>query len=597
MPGLAMTEKIVIARRSLRRRGNLTIMSFKDIQIRISEFVNDKSATTADYLAIFKELELLDKLEGYITRAESRGYLPHYFRKIRVAFLSSYIIQSLPEVFRARAIFHNLSAEVYNAPYAQISQEILNSESGLYKFAPNVIYILAEQKDFLSDKHLGELVGVLREKMGARIVLVVADNNVAPRQSSGIKDFSVGTKDFYSSSLSRSHYYFDFNAFLAKIGREEHWYTKYKDLGDMRLAPQAFPALSEELLAYAVAAAGNTKKCLVLDLDNTLWDGVVGEDGMTGIKPNKKLQEYILDLYKRGVILAINSKNNFEDAMEAIERHPEMVLRKNHFAAWRINWNMKDGNIAELADELSLGTDSFVFLDDDALNMRLIRTNKPEVAVMHSESIYDYAGFHSFGVTAEDARRGEMYAEERQRKEHKAKFKSPEEFLRDLKMEVTIERVNEESIPRISQLTQKTNQFNLTTRRYSESEVRDLLAKNWRIWTIKAKDVFGDYGVIGAAMGYTEGEDWKIDNFLLSCRVLGRGIENVFLAHIFDEAKKAGARTVGAEFISTKKNKPAENFLPQSGFRLIKVEAKKKSYRFDLKKPYIKPTYLRVLTK
>ena len=360
----------------------------------------------------------------------------------------------------------------------------------------------------------------------------------------------------------------------------------------MRLAPQAFPALSEGFLAYAVGAAGNNKKCLVVDLDNTLWEGVVGEDGVAGIKPNKKLQEHILDLYKRGVILAINSKNNLEDALEPIEKHPDMILRKNHFAGWRINWNTKDRNIAEIADELSLGADSFVFIDDDSLNLSLVRANLPEVAAMHPDNLYDYAGFHSFNLTDEDARRGEMYAEERRRKEHFQNFKSPEEFLRDLKMEVMIEAANEENISRISQLTQKTNQFNLTTRRYSEDEVRDLLSKNWKIWTIKARDVFGDYGVVGMAMFHSA--EARLDNFLLSCRVLGRGIETALMAHAMNEARKSGVFKLSAEFIPTKKNKPAEKFLPESGFDLVKKEEVAEFYNYDLGKEYRVPGYINI---
>ncbi len=537
-------------------------MTFSEIQSRISEIVNDKSATAADYLAVSK------KLAGM-------GGVPAYFRKIRAAFLSSYTIQGLPEVFRARAVFHNLVAEVYDAPYAQISQEIFNKDSGLYAFAPDIIYIFAEQKDFLSSAHLEELIEVLKSKTKARVVLGIAGDERGGAESKG-------------------YYNFNFDDFLAKVGREENWYTKYKDLGDMRLAPQAFPKLAEGLLAYAVAASGNTKKCLIVDLDNTLWSGVVGEDGLGGIVPNKKLQEYLLGLYKRGVVLAINSKNNLEDALEAIDKHPDMLLRRDHFAAWRINWNSKDWNITELAEELSLGTDSFVFIDDDYLNISLIRANESSVAVMHPDQVFDYAGFHSFALTDEDARRGEMYVEERRRKEHKERFKSPEEFLRDLKMEVAIARVSEESVARASQLTQKTNQFNLTTRRYSEDEIRKFIKGGWGIWTVGAKDVFGDYGIVGLAMFHPS--EARLDNFLLSCRVLGRGIENVFLAHIFREAKKDGVMKLAAEFIPTKKNKPAEKFLPEAGFLIVKKDGTAELYEYDLSKEYRVPEYVKMTT-
>lgn len=529
-------------------------MKFDEIQRKVSELVSDKSATAADYLAVARSLP----------RA---GDPPPYFRKIKAAFLSSYTIQGLPEIFQARAIFHNLEAEVYNAPYAQVSQEILNQDSGLYKFKPQIIYIIGETKDFFGGDYLAQLVQNTNEIWKVPVITVIPG---------------------YGEKIAHG---FDFSGFLEKIGKDEHWYTKMKDLGDIRLAPQAYPALTEELLKYSVGGAGNTKKCLVLDLDNTLWDGVVGEDGLSGIKPNRKLQEHILGLHKRGVILAINSKNNFEDAMEAIEKHPEMILRKNHFAAWRINWNNKAQNMAELANELSLGSDSFVFVDDDHLNLGLVRRNLPEVAAMHPDYVFDYAGFYSPVLTDEDVRRGEMYAQERQRKEHRESFKSPEEFLRDLKMEVMIESAKDENIPRISQLTQKTNQFNLTTRRYSEDDIRGLARDGWKIWTVGARDVFGDYGIVGCAMLSPGG---RLDNFLLSCRVLGRGIETSLLAHVFQEAKRAGAAKLIAEFIPTKKNKPAENFLPEAGFSAVKKDEPGGFYEYDLSREYNAPDYIRI---
>ncbi|MFA6536533.1 MAG: HAD-IIIC family phosphatase [Candidatus Paceibacterota bacterium] len=533
-------------------------MSFRDLQMKIGELISSRTATVADYLKISKEIV-------------PAGEFPFYFRQIKAAFLSSYTIQGLPEVFQVRGVFHNLKISTYTAPYAQISQEILNQASELYKFNPDIVYILAEQKDFLGDGHLAQLVETLKEKTEAEVILVLAGGENRGRE--------------------RLHI-FDFESFLDKIGRAGNWYTKFKDLGDLRLAPQAFPVLAESLLAYAVASAGNNKKCLVVDLDNTLWTGVAGEDGPRKVVPNQKLQEHLLGLYKRGVVLAINSKNNPEDAFEVIDNHPEMILRRDHFAAWRINWNNKDSNLIELSEEMSLGTASFAFIDDDPLNLGLVRSNLPEVAVMHPDSVFDYVGFHSFNLTREDVRRGEMYVEERRRKELKQAVPDQEDFLRKLNMEVSISPVSDSNLGRASQLTQKTNQFNLTTRRYSESEIRKFLETGWKIWSLQVKDVFGDYGIVGLAM--FDSAKGHLDNFMLSCRVLGRGVETALLAQVLTEAQKSDLKVVSAEFIRTKKNLPAETFLAQSGFELVGKDATRESYEYDLSKKCIVPNYVRV---
>jgi FkbH-like protein len=278
---------------------------------------------------------------------------------------------------------------------------------------------------------------------------------------------------------------FDFATFLNQIGKEKYWYTKYKDLGDLRLAPDAFVPLSEKLLRYVVDFLGATKKCLVTDLDNTLWKGIVGEDGAREVVPNKDIQNYLLELSKLGTILAINSKNNPEDAFETIDNHPDMVLRKNNFAAWRINWQDKAQNIRELAIELNLGLDSFVFIDDSSFEMNLVRDYLPEVAVMPPELIKDYSGFQKSSVTKEDERRGEMYQEEKKREEFKTSFGNIDDYLKNLEIKIKVAEANSKNIPRVSQLTQKTNQFNVTTRRYSEDDIRNFIKNGSKIWTLE----------------------------------------------------------------------------------------------------------------
>ena len=516
-------------------------MDFKQAKILASDLISSPDASVVDHINFAKKIAGLE--------------LPEYVRKLKAAFLSNFTLLGLSEVFKARALFHNIAAETYLGEYNQYAQEILNPESGLNKFKPKIIYFLMDSAD-IDSKQISELTEKAEES-GAKVLLVS-----------------------------------DFGNF------KEHWYTKYKQLGDMRLALDAFPVLADQLMAKAVAVCGATKKCLVLDLDNTLWRGIVGEDGADKVVPNKKLQEHILGLYKAGAILAINSKNNEEDAWEAIEKHPDMVLRKNHFAAWQINWNDKASNIRAIADELMLGTDSFVFVDDDPFQQSLVRESCPEVAVLHPDQLEKYVGFSSGKLTAEDKRRGEMYAEERTRRSLQSSLKSVDDFLKELKLEVTIREVKADSpiIPRLSQMTQKTNQFNMTTKRWSDDDIRNFLSKDHRMLAVSAIDRFGDYGTIGLLSVKKLGDaTWDINNFLMSCRILGRGIEDALLAKVSELAFENKAAGLSGYFEATKKNKVlCENFYSNKGFRCLATNSSGAGYFYDLNKPFPYPANIKV---
>ncbi|MEK6875912.1 MAG: HAD-IIIC family phosphatase, partial [Nanoarchaeota archaeon] len=320
-----------------------------------------------------------------------------------------------------------------------------------------------------------------------------------------------------------------------------------------------------------------SKKCIVLDLDNTLWGGIIGEDGLEGIKlgptpegrPFMEFQQYLLSLFNRGVILAINSKNNYDDAIEVFRKHPHMALKEEHFAAMQINWNDKIENMKAIADELNIGTDSFVFIDDDKANRQMIREAFPEINVVEmpeDQSLYlktlmGLNDFNTLQITEEDKKRGHMYVQQRRRTEFQKSTANLADFLKSLNIVVTAEKANKFNIPRISQLTQKTNQFNMATKRYMEEEIKKLAEdKNFLIFSVKVEDKFGDNGITGAAIVKKGKDAWNIDTFLLSCRVIGRKVEETLLAYIAREAKKAGANRLTADFIPTKKNSVAKDF-------------------------------------
>lgn len=329
------------------------------------------------------------------------------------------------------------------------------------------------------------------------------------------------------------------------------------------------------------------KKCIVLDLDNTLWGGVLGEEGINGIKiggdyPGKAFlffQQSLLQLSKEGVILAVCSKNNEADVLEAWEKNPFMVLKKEHFAAYRINWQDKATNIKELADELNIGLDSFVFFDDNPTERELIKQVLPmvevpdfpaqpyELPVFFKEVVEKY--FRVYSVTSEDKKKTEQYKANAQRAQAQRSFVDFDAFLESLDIQITIEAANEFNIPRIAQMTQKTNQFNLTTKRYSDADVKGFLSQGWKIWCISVADRFGDNGITGCIM--VNGD--TIDTFLLSCRILGKGIENAFIKKILLMLKESGMTAVKADYLPTAKNAQVKDFYDRCGFSCIAEEA------------------------
>ena len=339
------------------------------------------------------------------------------------------------------------------------------------------------------------------------------------------------------------------------------------------------------------------KKCLVLDLDNTLWGGVLGEDGIEGIKlggdyPGKAFHYYqdaLLELSKSGVILTVCSKNNEEDVLEAWEKNPFMVLKKDNFAAWRINWADKATNIKELAEELNIGLDSFVFVDDNPTERELIKQVLPMVEVpefpaqpyelpqFFKDLVERY--FRVYSLTNEDKQKTEQYKANAQRAQAQRSFVDFDAFLESLDIQITIEAANEFNIPRIAQMTQKTNQFNLTTKRYTDAEVRSLVQAGWKIWCISVADKFGDNGITGCIM--VNGDTF--DTFLLSCRILGKGIEDAFIKKILSLLKESGVKTVLALYVPTAKNAQVKDFYERCGFTCVKEETDgRKSYVLDL---------------
>jgi FkbH-like protein len=376
---------------------------------------------------------------------------------------------------------------------------------------------------------------------------------------------------------------------------------------DARLSVYAKAHLSSELLAryarevghLARNLTGRTRKVLAVDLDGTVWGGVLGEDGVDGIEVSgsyrgeafRAFQRVLKQLGSQGVLLAAVSKNDIEPVREAMAGKDGMTLGEGDFVRVVANWRPKSENLTELAEALNLGLDGFVFVDDSPYECGLVRHALPDVAVIqvdgeparHVEALLRDGWFDVREVTAEDRSRVEKYQRELDRKAFLDSFESLEDYLRELSIEVRLTEADAARVPRISQLTLRTNQFNLSTRRLQPAQVEELLADpDARVLAIHALDRFGDNGLVGAVFTRRDGDLLRIDNFLLSCRVFSRGIEQACLSAVLRQARESGARAVVGEYRRTAKNGMVHDLYPRYGFTTVEDDGTAATFRHDL---------------
>ena len=536
-------------------------------------------------------------------------------KQIRIAVLGSFTLNGLAETIRVKCAELNVFSHTFSGGYNQYNEEILDPNSNLYSFSPEICFLVLDTKDilenlfyspysisdderkkFIENKAI-ELINLIKFFVGKSQSKLIVTNFVPPTYSPygifesktnyGLQEmiYDLNHKLLQEFKNNPLVYVFDFNGFVTTLGQNNIFDYRQYYFGDVRISLEKIPYLANAFMSYVKPILGLSRKCIVLDLDNILWGGIIGEDGLNGIKLDHndsigksfiEFQKYLLALHERGIILAVNSKNNFDDAIKVIKEHPNMILHEEHFACLKINWNDKVTNLREIAQEVNIGLDSMVFFDDDRMNRDFVRSTLPEVLTVEmpeDPSLYvpTLIGLNDFNVTKiteEDKQRGKMYLDQRRRTEFQKTTTDLKEYLKQLGIKVIIKNANEFTIPRISQLTLKTNQFNLTTKRYQEEDIRKFVEdQNKIVECAQIQDKFGDNGITSVYIINKENEqEWFIDTFLLSCRVIGRGVEEALLSQIIKKAKKEGVKKVKAQYIKTKKNKPAENFLSDFGF-------------------------------
>lgn len=349
---------------------------------------------------------------------------------------------------------------------------------------------------------------------------------------------------------------------------------------------------------------GKLKKALILDCDNTLWHGIIGEDGMEGIDMSAsgkkgvfyhKIQQMAVYLSKRGIIVGLCSKNNEADVLEVLRTHKDALLKEEHLVIHKINWNDKASNLKAIAQDLNIGLDSLVFIDDSAFEINLIREKLPEVHCIHVPGqISDYPKvvqkelnqLFNLAPNTDDLKKTEMYKQQFQRESAKEQFGSIDDYLASLGIELTVLVDDATYIPRISQLTQKTNQFNLTTIRYTENQIEQFMeSPKSFIATMFVKDKFGDSGLTGVCILTEDKGDPRVlhvDSLLMSCRILGRNIEYVFMDHVIELAERKGYSSIRAQFVPTKKNAQVKEYYEKIGFELLRETEGHKAYSLNI---------------
>ena len=514
------------------------------------------------------------------------------------------------------------NAELYLSPgFDTWQQEMINPASGLYAFKSDAVVVLLHADSYAdtwNDREKGcqtidgwcsalqvasaKLPGVPVFVSSIDISNVTCHFGAEVRLEAYFENYLMERVQELHSSGSNV-YILPVKEVVANLGRKAFYSPKMWYVGSMPYSMKGMAAIAELITRYTSVVKGAKKKCIAVDLDNTLWGGVIGEDGVNGIQlannkegaRYKDAQRILKKMKEQGVMVAILSKNNVED-VEPVFKHPDMVLQHEDLVAEVINWEPKTVNIRQLAKNLNIGLDSFVFLDDNPAERERMKAECPEVAVIDfpkdtaqlpnvvAKAYEDY--FLTLEVTGEDLKKTAMYRAEAMRKTELSSAVSMEDFLKKLEMTMDIHFMKPEEEKRVTQLTNKTNQFNVTTKRYSEEEIHGLAtAENSDIITVHMADKYGDQGLVSVLILKYEKETAEIDTYLMSCRVMGRKVEDEMMARIKGLLKQKGITTVKAAYIKTAKNAPVLDLFEKLGFENVTGDIKEVGDRKDYSTP------------
>ena len=535
--------------------------------------------------------------------------------KLKMGLLADVSTQHLVPLLKAIFAGNGVDLELYEGGFDAIELEAYNAESGLYRFQPQMVVILqsamklkAHFYDFHGDRaafskiEADKIEGVWKA-IQARIHAPVIQSTFVLPPERAFGNYGLKVADTLQGAISDvnrelslrarsmpSVFLNDIDHIAAWAGRRHFLDEKLWALAKTLCALEFLPDVAQGIADIALACLGRAVKCVVLDLDGTLWGGVVGDDGLEGIglgdlDPGgafRHFQFFLRELSLRGIILAVCSKNNEATAREVFQKHTGMVLKEEHIAVFVANWEDKAANIRRIREKLNIGFDTMVFLDDNPFERNLVRQMIPDIIVpelpedpgLYVRTLAELNLFETASHSGLDGERNRFFKEQEKREAEQKQYANIEEYLGSLQTTADYRRFEPGTISRIAQLIQRSNQFNLTTRRHSAADCEAMMRdeRQFHPFTIKIQDRCGDFGLINVViLKMREAERViEIDTFIMSCRVLQRGVEQFAMNKIFEFAKAGHYKTVTGSYIPTSKNGMVENFYPQFGFTRVK---------------------------
>ena len=545
------------------------------------------------------------------------------FKSLKMALLGDSATQFLAQAIRGVGYECHLDIQVNEGDYNQTDRLILNPNSELYDFQPEISLIFEAGHKLLQKfntttvsirntfannqlSRIQQLVETLQGHMKTKVLFF----NYAEEDDSVFGNFANKFPSSFLFQLRKLNYLIneyasenpnfyicDMSTIQNRLGHRVLFSPTIYTTSDMVLSIDALPAVAISVVQMIAAFQGKNKKCLILDLDNTIWGGIIGDDGLENIqigglgigKAFTELQHWAKKLQQRGIILCVCSKNTESVAKEPFEKHPDMVLRLEDIAIFVANWENKADNIRRIQQFLNIGFDSIVFLDDNPVEREIVRQNVPDITVPdlptdpaeYLEYLYSLNLFETSSYSEEDTARTKQYQNESRRIEAQASFTNEDDFLRSLGMQSNVHSFDSFSTPRVAQLSQRSNQFNLRTVRYNEEDVKHIIkSANYHSFSFTLEDKYGDNGTVCAVIMKEQSlRKLFIENWFMSCRVLKRGMENFVLNTIVNYAKEHGYHTIVGEYLPTAKNTLVKDHYSTLGFE---KDGNENQWRLDI---------------
>jgi len=553
-------------------------------------------------------------------------------KKIKIAILGDSATQFLMQALRGVGYEKGYDLQIWEADFNQVERQVFDPTSELYEFKPEIVIIFQsahkllgkynklkpEEYSGLADSRMeqvGNITTTLNEKLKAKIIYYnyteiddsIFGNYATKLESSFLFQLRKLNYELMVFAASQSTFYIcDISTIQNQSGKANFFQSSVYINTEMVLSLAILPEVAARTFDLIGTMSGTLKKCLIVDLDNTMWGGIIGDDGMENIqigslgigKAFTEFQYWIKKLKNRGIIIAVCSKNTESIAREPFEKHPDMVLHMDDIAVFIANWENKADNIRQIQKILNIGFDSMVFLDDNPFERNMVRENIPGITVPelpedpaeYLEYLYQLNLFETISFSNEDAERTKQYQVEAKRSVQQKSFTNEDDFLKSLNMVSLVEPFNKFNTPRVAQLSQRSNQFNLRTVRYTESDIEAItISKDIFSFSFTLEDKFGDNGMICVIILKKEDEKTLfIDTWFMSCRVLKRGMENFVLNTITNFTKEKGYNYLKGEYIETAKNEMVKNHYFQLGFEQSGNNWLLNTEKYENKKCFIK---------